>query len=288
MNDFNDINNASDIKTWLITGASSGFGRGLTEKLLARGDRVVATVRNAKALADLEAVHGERLSVALLDLTDVAAVRRVVDDAFALCKRIDVIVSNAAYAVFGAAEEASDEQVAHQIATNLTGSIALIRACLPHLRRQGGGRVLQVSSEGGQITYPAFSLYHATKWGIEGFVETVAKETAPFGIAFTLVEPGPASTSFGQGLVRPAPLAAYAGTPADQVRQAVDTGQFKIIGDPDKMVDAMIAVAGQSEPPLRLTLGSTSYEAIRAALTARRDALDAQREIAFSTDHVLQ
>jgi len=281
------ISNAP-VKTWLITGASSGFGRGLTETLLARGDRVVATVRNGAVLAGLKDLHGERLSVALLDLTDVAAVRRCVDDAFAHVGPIDIIVSNAAYAVFGAAEEASDEQVAHQIATNLTGSIAVIRACLPHLRAQGGGRVLQVSSEGGQITYPAFSLYHATKWGIEGFVEAVAKETAPFGIAFTLVEPGPASTSFGQGLVRPAPLAAYAGTPSDLVRQAIDTGAFRIIGDPDKMVDAMIAVADSSAPPLRLTLGSSSYESIHAALTARRDALEAQRDIAFSTDHVLK
>jgi NAD(P)-dependent dehydrogenase (short-subunit alcohol dehydrogenase family) len=249
---------------------------------------VAATVRNAEALADLKTRHGARLSVAILDLTDVAAVRRGVDEAFALFGRIDVVVSNAAYAVFGAAEEANDEQVAHQIATNLTGSIALIRACLPHLRAQGGGHVLQVSSEGGQITYPGFSLYHATRWGVEGFVEAVAKETAPFGIAFTLVEPGPASTNFGRGLVRPAPLAAYAGAPSDQVRRAIDTGAFTIIGDPDKMVDAMIAVADGGAPPLRLTLGSSSFDAIHAALTARRDALEAQREIAFSTDHVLQ
>ena len=186
-------------KTWLITGASSGFGRGLAERLLARGDRVVATVRRPEVLDDLKTAYIDRLHVEILDVTDTEAVRRVVDAAFAALGRIDVVVSNAGYAVFGAAEEADDTMVRHVIDTNLVGSIALIRACLPHLRRQGGGRVLQVSSEGGRITYPAFSLYHATKWGIEGFVEAVAKETAPFGIGFTLVEPGHGGHRLPQG-----------------------------------------------------------------------------------------
>jgi NAD(P)-dependent dehydrogenase (short-subunit alcohol dehydrogenase family) len=121
--------------------------------------------------------------------------------------RIDVIVSNAGYGLFGAAEEVTDAQVDRQIATNLTGSIALIRAALPHLRRQGGGRIVQVSSEGGQIAYPGFSLYHATEWGIEGFVEAVAQEVAPFGIRFILAEPGATATSFGAALDRTQPMA---------------------------------------------------------------------------------
>ena len=271
-------------KTWLITGASSGFGRGLTERLLARGDRVAATVRRAQVLDDLRARHGDRLWVAELDLVDSDAVRRTVDRTFSELGPVNVVVSNAGYGVFGAAEEASDAQVAHQIAVNLTGSIALIRAALPHLRAQGGGRVLQVSSEGGQITYPGFSLYHATKWGIEGFVEAVAKEVTPFGVAFTLVEPGPAGTDFGKGLVRPTPMTVYEATPAGDIRRAVDGGAFEITGDPARMVEAMIAVADQADPPLRLTLGGSSYHAIRRALTERRDALDAQKAIAFSTD----
>ena len=159
------------MRNWFITGTSSGFGRTLTEKLLARGDRVVATVRKTAALEDLKAQYGDRLWVAVLDVTDTQGVRRVVDQAFAKMGRIDVIVNNAGYGLFGAAEEVSEEQVRHQIDTNLIGSITVIRACLPHLRAQGSGHVLQVSSEGGQMTYPGFSLYHATKWGIEGFVE---------------------------------------------------------------------------------------------------------------------
>jgi NAD(P)-dependent dehydrogenase (short-subunit alcohol dehydrogenase family) len=154
-------------RTWLITGVSSGFGRQLTDQLLARGDRV------------------------------------------------DVIVSNAGYGLFGAAEELSDAQVDHMIATNLTGSIQLIRSALPHLRAQGGGRIIQISSYGGQVAFPGNSLYHATKWGIEGFAEAVAQEVAPFGIGMTIVEPGGARTEFRYGSAQVANLIpAYDNNPA--------------------------------------------------------------------------
>ena len=126
-------------KTWLITGASSGLGRLMTERLLARGDRVVATLRREGVLDELQQAHGERLLVLKLDLTDVAGIREVTRQAFERMGRIDVVVSNAGYGLFGAAEELSDEQIDHQIATNLTGSIQLIRAVLPYLRDQGGG-----------------------------------------------------------------------------------------------------------------------------------------------------
>ena len=272
------------IKTWFVPGASSGFGRILTEKLLARGDRVAATVRRASSLDDLRVQHGDRLWIATLDVTDADAGRRVIDRAFAELGRIDVIVSNAGYGLFGAAEEATDAQVQHQIDTNLVGSISVIRACLPHLRAQGGGRVLQVSSEGGQIAYPSFSLYHASKWGIEGFVEAVAKEVAPFGIAFTLVEPGPTGTNFGAGLVRPEPMAAYENTPVGEIRRALASGAFKVTGDAEKMVSTMIASADSDSPPLRLTLGSIAFGSIQKALADRLAALESQKAIAISTD----
>jgi NAD(P)-dependent dehydrogenase (short-subunit alcohol dehydrogenase family) len=252
------------MKTWLITGTSSGFGRILCEKLLERGDRVVATLRRMNALDDLKAQAGNRLQIVSLDVADVEAVRQVVDRSFAELGRVDVLVSNAGYGLFGAAEEVTDDQVGKQIATNLIGSIALIRACLPHLRRQGGGRILQVSSEGGQMTYPGFSLYHATKWGIEGFVEAVAKEVEPFGIRITLVEPGPTRTNFGVGLVKADPLPAYDETPVGALRRAWTAGSFRVTGDASKVVDAMIAVADDPSPPIRLTLGSIAYDSIRS------------------------
>ncbi|EJC85397.1 short-chain alcohol dehydrogenase [Rhizobium leguminosarum bv. trifolii WSM2297] len=271
-------------KTWMITGASSGFGRIMTENLLARGDRVAATVRKPEALDELKARHGENLWIATLDVTNDEAVRQVVGTAFEAMGRIDIVVSNAGYGLFGAAEEVSDEQIRHQIDTNLIGSIQVIRAALPHMRAQRGGRILQVSSEGGQIAYPNFSLYHATKWGIEGFIEAVSQEVAPFGIDFIIAEPGPARTDFGRGLVAPKPMEAYEATPAGEIRRAIAEGTFEAKGDPVKMVQAMIDVAGQNLAPKRLALGAGSYTAIRKALVERLANLDAFKDVTISMD----
>ncbi len=271
-------------KTWFITGTSTGLGRLLTERLLERGDRVVATLRQTGALDVLQAQHGDRLKVITLDITDTPAIKTAVSDAFARMGRIDVVVSNAGYGLFGAAEEASDVQVERQIATNLVGSIQFIRAVLPHLREQGGGRIVQISSEGGQITYPSFSLYHATKWGIEGFVETVAQEVAPFGIDFLLVEPGPTGTRFADGLDRAQPLPCYEDTSAGEVRRALTSGDFEIKGDAGRTIDALIVAADSTTPPLRLALGSTAYEDIVRELKKRLAAIEAQRDIAYSAD----
>ena len=271
-------------QTWFITGTSSGFGRSMTKKLLRRGDRVAATLRKPAALADLQAQYGEQLWVAPLDVTDTAAIHRVMAEAFEQLGRIDVVVSNAGYALFGAAEELESEQILQQIATNLTGSIELIRAALPHLRAQGGGRIIQVSSEGGQIAYPSFSLYHATKWGIEGFIEAVAQEVAPFGIEFTLIEPGPAKTEFGAGLVEPPSMPVYEQTPVGEMRRALKGGAFKLLGDPNKMAQAILDSVEIHPAPLRLTLGSSSYDAVKKALNARLENLEQLKEITLSTD----
>lgn len=141
-------------KTWLVTGSSSGIGRALVEQLLQRGERVAATLRKIEALSDLKARYGEQLWLAALDVNDPVAIREVMQQAFSKLGRIDVVVSNAGYALFGAAEEVSDEQIGQQLQTNLIGSMQVIRACLPYLREQGGGRILQLSSEGGQLAYP--------------------------------------------------------------------------------------------------------------------------------------
>jgi NAD(P)-dependent dehydrogenase (short-subunit alcohol dehydrogenase family) len=272
------------MKNWLISGASSGLGRLMTEHLLARGDRVVGTVRREGALNDLEKKYGKRLAVASVDLTDTVSIRAAVEEAFRGMGRIDVVVSNAGYGLFGAAEELTDEQIDHQIRTNLVGSIQLIRAVLPHLRGQGGGRVVQVSSEGGQIAYPSFSLYHATKWGIEGFVESVAQEVAPFGIDFLIVEPGPTGTNFGANLVQATPTDVYGDTPVGELRRAIAEGKFVITGDAQRSVNAIISAADEAKPALRLVLGSTAYNSISRALTQRLTAIEAQRELALSAD----
>lgn len=270
-------------KTWFITGTSSGFGRIMTEKLLARGDTVVGTVRKPDALSDLTTRYGDRLTSMIVDLTDIASVRRAVDAAFA-AGRIDVVVSNAGYGLFGSGEEVTDDQIRHQIDTNLIGSIQFIRATLPHLRTQGGGRIVQVSSEGGQIAYPNFSLYHATKWGIEGFVESVSQEVAPFGITFMLAEPGPSATDFGKGIVSAPVSETYENTPAGDVRRTIASGDFKITGDPVKMAQAMIDAVDRDVMPKRLALGSGTYTSIRMALEDRLAVLEAEKEITLSVD----
>lgn len=271
-------------KTWFITGTSTGLGRLLTERLLTRGDRVVATVRQPDALDMLTAQYGDQLLVLTLDVTDTDAIKKVVTEAFQRVGNIDVVVSNAGYALFGAAEEASDAQIERQLTTNLVGSIQLIRAVLPHMRAQGGGRIVQVSSEGGQIAYPNFSLYHATKWGIEGFVESVAQEVAPFGIDFLIVEPGPTATKFVDGLDRASIMPCYENTPAGEVRRGLASGAFAIKGDATRTVDAMITAADMEHPPLRLALGSTAYTSIREALSQRLSLLESQKYIALSAD----
>ncbi|MGO1070700.1 SDR family oxidoreductase [Lysobacter sp. CA199] len=273
-------------RTWLITGVNSGFGRHMTEQLLARGDRVAGTVRNLESMDDLQAQYGDRLWLAQLDVTDTPAIHRVVNQAFADLGKIDVVVNNAGYGLFGAAEELSDDQIVHQINTNLVGPIQVVRAALPHLRAQGGGRILALSTYGGQATHAGASLYHASKWGMEGFFDSMAQELAPFGIGVTIVEPGGARTQFrsGSAQIGSAQNDAYAGTPAGMVRTILQDTTRLPNGDPAKMASAMIASVEQTPAPKRLVLGSDSFAAIHKALTERLNEVEAQKDTASSTD----
>lgn len=272
------------MKTWFITGTSAGLGRILAEMLLEQGHRVAATARKTATLDDLKQKYGDKLWIAKLDVTDTAQVNEVVKQAFNDLGRIDVVVNNAGYALFCAVEEASDEQIRQQIDTNIIGSIQLIRAALPYLRAQGGGRILQLSSAGGQTTYPNFGFYHTTKWAIEGFCDTLAKEVAPLNIGVTIVEPGAHKTSFASAMVTAPIMEAYDKTPAGDVRRAIAAGSFPIKGDVNKTVQAMIDSVEVSPAPLRLALGGDAYRDVRAALVARLEALDNQKEIALASE----
>lgn len=272
-------------RTWLITGVNSGFGREMTEQLLEHGNRVAGTVRKMDAMSDLKAKYGNQLWLAHLDVTDTPAIREVVNRAFADLGKIDVVVNNAGYGLFGAAEELTDEQVMHQLNTNLIGSIQVVRAALPHLRKQGGGRIIQLSTYGGQATHPGASLYHASKWGIEGFMESVMQEVAAFKIGVTIVEPGGARTEFRFGSAKLGPkLDAYDGTPAGMTRTVLQDTSRLPNGDPAKMVKIMIDSVDQNPAPRRIVLGSDSYTIIHKALTERLSAVDTQKDLAFSTD----
>jgi NAD(P)-dependent dehydrogenase (short-subunit alcohol dehydrogenase family) len=274
-------------KTWFLTGASTGIGRLVTEQLLAAGHRVAATARRPETLADLVELYPELVWTAALDVTDTAALREVVDRAFAALGRIDVVFSNAGRGSVGAAEELSDAVIDEQIALNMTAPIHLLRAVTPHLRAQGGGRFIQTSTMGAHISTPGASMYHASKWGLEGFLESVIGEVAPFGIGITMIEPGGLRTGFGSALSIADPLPAYVETPVGQLHQFLATADNLTAGapgDPAKVATRIIDSADVTPVPRRLALGSDAYDAIRAALHARLDELEAGKDIARSID----
>jgi NAD(P)-dependent dehydrogenase (short-subunit alcohol dehydrogenase family) len=268
------------VKTWFITGTSAGFGRRLTERLLERGDQVAATLRRPEALAGLAARYPGTLWTAELDVTDTSEVRAVTDRAFAELGRVDVIISNAGYALRGAGEEPDDKQVEQQFATNVLGPMALARAAIPHFRTQGDGHLIQLSSIGGLAAFPFVGYYNATKWAMEGFYEAVHQELAPLGIHATLVEPGGAPTDNQRSSQDPpSQIAAYANA------RAVQLAAFRSpVGDVTKIADAIIAAGDARNPPRRLVLGSDSFVASRSALAARLSEVEEQEQSARSTD----
>lgn len=271
------------MKTWLITGVSSGFGYELTKQLLAKGDTVIGTVRNAGKVREFVEQYGDKFDCRILDVTNVPAVQKTVKESFEKHGKIDVVVSNAGYGLFGAAEELSDEEIDHIIATNLTGSIQLIKSSLPYMRKQGGGRIIQISSYGGQVAYPANSMYHATKFGIEGFCESVAQEVAKFNIGVTIVEPGGARTEFRYGSAKVANL-----TPEyDHVHgflNMLDKSKGLAPGDPAKMAQRIIESVDITPAPLRMVLGSQALSATIERLESRLADYKTQTELAKSTD----
>lgn len=274
-------------KTWFITGAASGIGHHLTSLLLARGENVAATSRT---IEPLKALACDRLWTAALDVTDTAAIHDVVAGAVARFGRLDVVVSNAGFGVLGAAEELSDELLRQQIEVNLIGSIQLVRAVLPTLRAQGGGRIVQMSSSGGRVGDPGMSLYNATKFGVEGFYDSIAIELAPFGIDVTLIEPGGTRTGFNGNLALAEPIPAYESGILGQIRSMLGGGadpellRQAVPGDPAKIAAAIADSVALSPAPRRIVLGGGAHTAIGNALRDQLAELDAQRGLAHSTD----
>src|SRR5246127_3821164 len=194
-------------KVWFITGTSKGFGRIWAEAALARGDRVAATARDVKTLGPLVQRYGDRVAAISLDVTEKPAVHAAVSEAHERFGRLDVVINNAGYGLFGAIEEVSEAEARAQIETNLFGALWVTQAALPVMRAQGSGHIIQVSSIGGVNAFPTIGLYHASKWGLEGFSQALAAEVAGFGIKVTIVEPGGYATDWrGQASNRATPL----------------------------------------------------------------------------------
>ena len=270
-------------QTWLITGVSSGFGKEMARQLLEAGNTVVGTVRNTKKVEDLIEKFPDIFDCRILDVTDVPVLHKTVKDAFEKHGKIDVVVSNAGYGLFGCAEELSDAEIDKIIATDLTGSIQLIRYALPFMRKQGGGRIIQISSYGGQVAFAANSLYHAAKFGIEGFCESVAQEVAQFGIGLTIVEPGGARTEFRYGSAHVANLMPEYES-CHGFLNMLDASKGLAPGDPARMAARIIESVDKDPAPLRMVLGSQALRATLDRLEQRVADYKTQTELAASTD----
>jgi NAD(P)-dependent dehydrogenase (short-subunit alcohol dehydrogenase family) len=269
-------------KTWFITGSGSGMGRAVAEQLLAAGHRVATTARRPETLTELADRFGEQVWLARLDVTDTDQIHAVVERAFTELGRIDVIFSNAGYGLLGAVEELTDQELAEALDTNLIGPIQLARAVLPHLRAQRGGRFLQMSSMGGQISIPGTSSYAAAKWGIEGFTQALKGEVSEFGIDVTLIEPGNVPTEFGANHRFATAMAQYESGPVGRLRRYIQTpGAVNAAAHSElrKVASAIIAVADQTPAPTRLALGPDAYDYIHEALTTRVTELESLKDI---------
>jgi len=253
-------------RVWLITGATSGFGRALAEAVVAAGDIVVGAARSPDLLDDLVAAHPGRVSAVRLDVTDTRRCAVVVAEVAAQFGHIDVLVNNAGHTQVGALEETTEHELRALFDLHFFGPAALTRAVLPHMRRAGRGAVVQMSSVGGQITAPGFGAYCATKFALEGLTQTLSQEV-DFGVTFLIVEPG----AFRTGLFDPGaayssePMPEYAAT-VGPTREYLRRGDGTQPGDPAKAAQAILTALDAPDPPLRLVLGGDAIDNIRNRL----------------------
>lgn len=271
-------------KVWFITGSARGLGRSLTEAVLKNGDKVAATARNTDQLNDLVARYGDSIFPVQLDVTDYEQVYSVVAGAVAHFGRIDVLVNNAGFGIIGAAEAYTSEQVRSQLETNLYAPIEITRAVLPYMRKQGGGRILQISSIGGRVGNAGLTMYQAAKFGLGGFTESLAKEVGPLGIYVTSVEPGGFRTDWaGASMTYARDIEGY-----EMVKQRSDFfkgGNFIPVGDPYKAAIAMLELASHPAPPVHLVLGSEAIGILKSANEIRQAEMEEWMDVSLSTDH---
>ncbi|MFB4293319.1 SDR family NAD(P)-dependent oxidoreductase [Nonomuraea sp. ATR24] len=272
-------------RTWIITGASRGFGRALAEAALKAGDRVVAAVRRPGSVADLAAEYPDSCLVAAFDARDVAGAERLVRDSLDRFGQIDVLVNNAGRAVVGAVEEVSDAQLRELMDLHLFGPAALIRAVLPAMRERGTGTIVQMSSQGGRTSFPGVSAYSASKFALEGWSEALAGEVAPFGVRVMIVEPSRFRTGFNGGDVLEfvEPSATYRDLLAN-VRADMAGTDGRQEGDPVRAAEIIVSLAHGDEVPLRLPLGREAVERISGAYRRGLDEVERWAEVARSAD----
>ena len=279
-------NNMNKKQVWLVTGASKGLGLALVNKLLQKGFQVAATSRSAEGLEKAVGQHSNFLPLAL-NLLDEADVQKAINSTIERFEHLDVVVNNAGYGLVGAVEELSDAEVRQNFEVNVFGSLNIIRHALPHLRSQKSGHIFNISSIGGfSGGFPAFGIYCATKFAVNGFTESLSHEIEPFGLHATIVMPGYFRTNFlsSGSLVTPATeIEEYS-----NVRKMQQAHQEEINnnqpGDPDKAADVLIEVAQMEKPPVHLFLGADAYDIAESKISLVEKEMEAHRELATSTN----
>ena len=249
---------------FLVSGASRGLGRAITDAALANGHSVIAGIRSVSALDDLATAHPDRLAVVELDVTNDDHVRAAITTAVTRFGRLDVLVNNAGYGNMGAIEDVDFEDFRTQIDTNFLGVVRLTQAALPVMRTQRSGHIVQVSSVGGRLTRPGLAAYQSAKWAVTGFSGVLAQEVAPLGIKVTVLEPGGMRTDWAGSSMRLDPVREeYAST----VGAAAATSNSGNLGasDPAKVAALLLEVVDMADPPTRLLVGPDAYRYATAA-----------------------
>lgn len=273
------------IKTMLITGVSSGFGRALAEEALAAGYRVVGTVRSEQAKQTFEALNSTRAFGRVLDVTDFESVEHVVAGIEASVGPLDVLVNNAGYGHEGIMEESPLAEMRRQFDVNVFGAVAVMKGVLPYMRERRRGHILNITSMGGFITMPGIAYYCGSKFALEGISEVLGKEVKPFGIHVTAVAPGSFRTEWaGRSMVRtPRSIPDYDSL-FDPIRKGREEKSGRQLGDPVKAARAMLSVIGSDEPPSHLLLGSDALGLVREKLSTLSAEFDAWEAVTRSTD----
>ncbi|MCW2831971.1 MAG: short-chain dehydrogenase/reductase [Aeromicrobium sp.] len=267
-------------KIWFITGASRGFGREWSVAALERGDRVAATARDASTLDDLVATYGDAVLPLTLDVNDRAADREAVAKAHDHFGRLDVVVNNAGYGHFGFIEEVTEAEARAQMETNLFGALWVTQAALPFLREQGSGHIIQVSSIGGISAFPIVGLYHASKWALEGFSQSLAQEVKGFGIDVTLIEPGGFSTDWaGDSASHSERLPAY--EELHRLTERMRKTRVGAPGDPTASAAAILKVVDAEEPPLRVFFGAAPLGIAKADYAKRLETWEQWNDVSL-------
>jgi NAD(P)-dependent dehydrogenase (short-subunit alcohol dehydrogenase family) len=257
----------ADSKVWFITGCSKGFGRIWAEAALDRGDKVAATARDVSTLEPLTEKYGDDVLALALDVQDLNADFSAVKQALDKFGRLDVVVNNAGYGLFGAVEEVSPEQARDQIETNVFGALWVTQAALPIMREQRSGHIIQVSSIGGVTAFAGIGMYHASKWALEAFSQSLSLEVADFGIHVTSVEPQGYSTDWaGPSAIHADPIDAY-----EPIREAQRKrrASIKSPGDPDATGPAILKLVDAEKPPLRCFFGADAFDMVRPDYESR-------------------